>query len=235
MPSIQRSRRTLDHDYAPWIWHTEPSNAYAGYTNFPEPWRDPNLYRQSDALLFPEDLNQTLQSPALSQAYPISGYQNLGTSGTWHSSILPDVYQFGASPFGTESQDISTNLPLEDVGFDALPMSSAWMTQNTAQAPTPNYLHDQPIMPVTSEAQPGPLSNPITAPAASAVPQTTASDRMNCPNGCAGTFRRPGDYRRHMRKHASPRFKCMMYDCDKTFYRADKLRDHIKRGHKFNF
>jgi hypothetical protein len=35
-----------------------------------------------------------------------------------------------------------------------------------------------------------------------------------------------------MRKHVKPRYKCPDIDCDKTFYRADKLRDHLKQGHK---
>ena len=35
-----------------------------------------------------------------------------------------------------------------------------------------------------------------------------------------------------MRKHGQPRYKCLMFDCDKTFYRADKLRDHLRQGHK---
>lgn len=60
-----------------------------------------------------------------------------------------------------------------------------------------------------------------------------ASDEvLRCPRGCRGTFRRPGDFRRHMRKHEQPRYKCPMFDCDKTFYRADKMRDHLRQGHR---
>jgi hypothetical protein len=50
--------------------------------------------------------------------------------------------------------------------------------------------------------------------------------------GCDQTFRRSGDYRRHMMKHRTPPFRCIMVDCSYTFYRLDKLRDHIKQGHK---
>lgn len=59
-----------------------------------------------------------------------------------------------------------------------------------------------------------------------------ATEANRCPHGCPKPFRRPGDYRRHMRKHEKPRFKCPDIDCDKTFYRADKLRDHLRQGHK---
>jgi uncharacterized Zn-finger protein len=59
--------------------------------------------------------------------------------------------------------------------------------------------------------------------------------RLRCPKGCKETFLRPGDYRRHMKKHDPPKFKCAIYSCDKTFYRGDKLRDHLKQGHKKTF
>lgn len=69
------------------------------------------------------------------------------------------------------------------------------------------------------------------------IPDETATHQIadevhRCPHGCIRAFRRPGDYRRHMRKHDRPRYKCPKFDCDKTFYRADKMRDHIRQGHK---
>ena len=62
--------------------------------------------------------------------------------------------------------------------------------------------------------------------------KNVAEPAFTCPRGCRGSFRRPGDYRRHMRKHEKPRYKCAVIDCDRTFYRADKLRDHLKKAHK---
>ncbi|CAN9394742.1 unnamed protein product [Alternaria alternata] len=61
----------------------------------------------------------------------------------------------------------------------------------------------------------------------------TAETRISCTvDGCTKTFRRPGDYRRHVRKHQDPILKCIVDDCDMKFYRLDKLRDHIRQGHK---
>ncbi|KAF1361361.1 hypothetical protein EJ07DRAFT_154155 [Lizonia empirigonia] len=61
---------------------------------------------------------------------------------------------------------------------------------------------------------------------------SNAAQVNHCPHGCPKPLHRAGDYRRHMRKHQKPRFKCPDIDCDKTFYRADKMRDHIRQGHK---
>ncbi|KAI4926920.1 uncharacterized protein J4E92_006081 [Alternaria infectoria] len=52
-----------------------------------------------------------------------------------------------------------------------------------------------------------------------------------CPYGCAGTFGRPGEYNRHMKKHNGPFFPCTQPSCGMIFYRRDKLRDHLARGH----
>jgi len=56
-------------------------------------------------------------------------------------------------------------------------------------------------------------------------------DPMRCPHGCPATFDRTGEYRRHMIIHERPRYRCPLVDCTKTFSRADKLRDHAKKGH----
>jgi hypothetical protein len=57
--------------------------------------------------------------------------------------------------------------------------------------------------------------------------------RIRCTaNGCTRTFRRPGDFRRHLKKHQAPTLKCIAVDCDMKFYRMDKLRDHVRQGHQ---
>jgi hypothetical protein len=56
-------------------------------------------------------------------------------------------------------------------------------------------------------------------------------DRITCPEGCHATFGRIGELRRHMIKHQPPRYKCPILDCDQTFHRVDKLRDHTRNGH----
>jgi hypothetical protein len=46
--------------------------------------------------------------------------------------------------------------------------------------------------------------------------------------------KRAGDFRRHMKKHNPKIFKypCTMDGCQKTFYRADKLKNHLDQKHK---
>lgn len=71
----------------------------------------------------------------------------------------------------------------------------------------------------------------------SKVRSSTRGDeaRIHCSNGaCTQTFRRVGDFRRHMKKHEPSKFTCIDAECGKTFYRLDKLRDHLKHGHKLN-
>lgn len=61
--------------------------------------------------------------------------------------------------------------------------------------------------------------------------QPAAQASLVCPFGCQGTFGRPGEYRRHMGKHDNPTFFCTQHGCTKSFYRKDKLKDHLRQGH----
>jgi hypothetical protein len=71
---------------------------------------------------------------------------------------------------------------------------------------------------------------PIT-PTVHGPPQPSTQGLSGCPHGCGGTFGRPGEYRRHMRKHANPNFFCTQHGCTKSFYRRDKLNDHLRQKH----
>lgn len=71
---------------------------------------------------------------------------------------------------------------------------------------------------------------PLT-PVVHASLQSTGPTALACPHGCRGTFGRPGEYRRHMGKHANHSFFCTQLSCTKSFYRKDKLKDHLRQGH----
>jgi uncharacterized Zn-finger protein len=79
---------------------------------------------------------------------------------------------------------------------------------------------------------PSAFAGPSSLPAVIAAPPNVGQERFTCTAGCNKTFGRAGDWRRHMGKHASHKFRCIMIDCDKTFYRKDKLKAHVKQGHK---
>jgi hypothetical protein len=94
------------------------------------------------------------------------------------------------------------------------------------------FSYEQQMLPDMGTAQVFPAPNPIMAPAAPpAAAPATGEKRIRCSKGCHATFLRRRDYRRHMQKHTTPRYKCPISDCDKPFYRADKLRDHVRQGH----
>ncbi|EUC43366.1 hypothetical protein COCMIDRAFT_100992 [Bipolaris oryzae ATCC 44560] len=85
-----------------------------------------------------------------------------------------------------------------------------------------------------NEAPPNPALHPaITLAPLGGVNPTANNNRISCRIGrCAVTFGRIGERNRHEKKHQSPKYRCVFSDCDKTFYRADKLRDHLRQGHK---
>ena len=69
-------------------------------------------------------------------------------------------------------------------------------------------------------------------PALAAAPQPSGQALLTCPVGCDATFSRPGEYRRHMRKHGPRSFPCTQPGCTMAFYRKDKRRDHLRQFHK---
>ncbi|KAH7084444.1 hypothetical protein FB567DRAFT_82642 [Paraphoma chrysanthemicola] len=104
---------------------------------------------------------------------------------------------------------------------------------NNIPAP-PNFPSHQIFQPIApSSLRPSSTLNNAPSLAHTANPtQGQAETRITCGYpGCFRTFRRAGDCRRHMGKHQTPGFKCIIADCDKTFYRLDKVRDHCRQGH----
>jgi hypothetical protein len=116
-----------------------------------------------------------------------------------------------------------------------------WVPNWTAEGFITNQHAEQPLPPTPATPQfnfaakagrQQPMPTPL--PTAFNTPALTRQQRLTCPQGCTKTFGRPGDFRRHMLKHGPPKFKCVVLECERTFHRADKLRQHIKQGHKIN-
>jgi hypothetical protein len=79
-----------------------------------------------------------------------------------------------------------------------------------------------------SQTQPtGPTQPTIANPS-----QPSIQSPLTCPHGCRGSFNRPGEYRRHMGKHRGHTLMCPQSGCGKTFYRKDKVTDHLRQFHK---
>jgi hypothetical protein len=105
-------------------------------------------------------------------------------------------------------------------------------------SPLPEDPFSIPILPqnqVDLASATGPhdnLAGPSVPPLPIAAPTTIDQERFACTAGCNKTFGRAGDWRRHMGKHALPKFQCIIIGCDKRFYRKDKLKAHVRQGHK---
>ncbi|KAF2846627.1 hypothetical protein T440DRAFT_541034 [Plenodomus tracheiphilus IPT5] len=147
---------------------------------------------------------------------------------------LPEMQARGhdnASHFAPEQswENVDTMSFLDPaVGFDA-----------------PSFFDGQPIITTLSMVQPIMSALPLVQPPqALGLPQVGEAARVEfgtannghlfCPEGCPGTFGRPSEYRRHMKKHAPHDFRCPVIDCHRTFYRADKMLEHFNKGHKIN-
>ncbi|KAF1940041.1 hypothetical protein EJ02DRAFT_495893 [Clathrospora elynae] len=74
----------------------------------------------------------------------------------------------------------------------------------------------------------------VAQPFSNQAEQSSGEAHPQCPRGCRGTFGRPEEYRRHMRKHNGPFYLCNQPGCDKQSHRKDKLRDHLRQAHKLN-
>jgi hypothetical protein len=60
---------------------------------------------------------------------------------------------------------------------------------------------------------------------------TAEGSRVVC-DLCETTFQRSAELRRHMQKHEEPAHACEVMGCNRSFYRMDKLRDHVRQAHK---
>jgi hypothetical protein len=141
-----------------------------------------------------------------------------------------DAFRSGGFNADTSYYDPSLNFPYvgteTELAFPMAPMPTAWDFNNIQNV-------DQSYMSIMDGAQLNPAFYPAPAPAPMAAPApVTNAASIRCPQGCAETFGRNVEMRRHMMKHEVPRFKCPIYDCPMTFYRKDKLQDHAKKGHR---
>ncbi|KAH7084462.1 hypothetical protein FB567DRAFT_529055 [Paraphoma chrysanthemicola] len=133
---------------------------------------------------------------------------------------LPDI----AQPLMPYEPEVNFNL-ISDAGlnyrFETDPLQP-W-----------SFVPEAGFMMHSQHNSPQAIAPPLAPPATNPV-RPRNEERHTCPV-CNKTSKRAGDYRRHMKKHAPPLFRCCVINCDKTFYRADKVRDHLKQGHKWNY
>ncbi|CAN9449977.1 unnamed protein product [Alternaria alternata] len=177
---------------------------------------------------YPQQLGTSYVHEALAQE-PLGVLDPYNTNGSFHA------YTGDASVFGNLAFDDFVTPTMGDSFLTPMPM----LPQPDFFPPKYSYpmagtgYAFQPIAPATT-AQMNVVATPNQPSGARTnARHRTAETRISCTvDGCTKTFHRPGDYRRHMRKHQDPILKCIVDDCDMKFYRLDKLRDHIRQGHK---
>jgi hypothetical protein len=105
-------------------------------------------------------------------------------------------------------------------------------TTNAVVAPYPGDWHvTQYVTLPELQFQPQVPTAPIIPSVNNHIQNNPPTASRHCPYGCPNTFGRPGEYRRHMKKHNGPFFPCTHPCCGRMFYRQDKLRDHLSKGH----
>ena len=144
------------------------------------------------------------------------------------SSVSPDFVEDARFVLGDDAgfqDNLSTTRPAS--GFDSAD------DHNTI----PGFFHAN-VMDFFSEYRVQDLPWPPQQPIGSTLSVTPASSQppsqgpMTCSRGCRGTFGRPEEYRRHMRKHGPRNIFCTQSGCTMAFYRKDKLNDHLRQAHK---
>ncbi|KAJ4364386.1 hypothetical protein N0V83_008979 [Neocucurbitaria cava] len=206
------------------LQRTSPSNTGAGLHGFQQLAAGID---QSTAQGMVVDLAQYGATPMV----PLndnSGFNDYAGSAT---AMTPDIAQAILSYPSGYGAELSTS-PNNHFRFNNFLNYATGAVQNMAQDMTPYPSQYQAIMPATNHFQPNHAIPPVVTQAAINA-QTRAGDALHCPEGCPATFARPADYRRHMKKHKPHAFPCLKIDCGKTFSRKDKLRDHMRQGHKF--
>jgi hypothetical protein len=134
-------------------------------------------------------------------------------------------------------------IPVKELEINSSVMTTSLNAQGFIPVGSDVNIHDfgldlhYPFSPDTTS-----VSNVATA-SASALPvpnidagsaALTIGSVLNnqCPHGCNGTFSQSGEYRCHMKKHADHQHVCGQPGCGRSFYRKDKLREHLWQKHR---
>jgi hypothetical protein len=175
-----------------------------------------NCYYSEPAALY-SDFGAGPSTLPYTNAYPESGAGDFNFNNFSTSKNLNNFNNY--NPFD------SSNIPNPEWNIFDLGSGQSAFLQPIRPAPaapqsmfTANLGPQQPTLAL-------PVTNAIFAPP---LPE----EYHRCPLGCANTFRRDGDFRRHMKMHGPPKFRCVFTHCDRTFHRKDKALDHAKKGHK---
>jgi hypothetical protein len=181
---------------------------------------DQSIYHQHGGLNAPLDFTispELLGTTGYLQE-PFANYDYNAVYPEFHTTQNIDPLGLGAPP-GFQPDWMNTGISNDEYA-------------GQVSAPVPDQLQLVGQLPQAAVA-PQPSGQALTfgqAPQATVAPQPFGQALM-CPRGCEGTFGRRGEYRRHMKKHERHAFQCNQIGCYKSFYRKDKLNDHLRQAH----
>jgi hypothetical protein len=161
------------------------------------------------------------------------------------ASDLLELFPSTSDPWNSIPGDFNIfERPASDIAFqNVFPMENqygghAFLPRMLEDGGLDGFLAGPSDFATPASAAPQPSSALYNPPSAVAIPAQARPQRpqnkqagnelLTCPKGCEKTFRRAGDFRRHMKKHSPPMYRCPFNGCDRTFYRKDKAFDHSK-------
>ncbi|KAF2259011.1 hypothetical protein CC78DRAFT_586466 [Lojkania enalia] len=185
------------------------------------------------------DFRDPIQRYQLFNAFPETGIPDRSLEGADRSSgtafAQEGVFDFSqGSLFGLTPNDPTT---VAFPGVMGIPITNE---ANIQPGPFGVAFSNMMGLPITSEANVQPNATTLLsqtgrmplAPLPGGADDRQSQDRIRCTHlGCASTFARSGDFRRHMKKHNPPTLKCPGDDCNRMFYRNDKRLDHARKIH----
>jgi len=167
-------------------------------------------------------------------------YGNLLSAGSTAFMTLSSVADTNVGDFSLET-GLSLGQDVDWMSFTndlELPVAAPYHLTAGATAvrhglPSTGYSHiTTPFRPVHQRIAPAATNNALSTSSAQSASTTGPQVSIQCTfPGCNKTFRRVGDRRRHEGKHQARAYKCIDADCQKRFYRLDKVRDHLRQGH----
>jgi hypothetical protein len=166
--------------------------------------------------------------PELAQE-PIYGSSTVIKKHDVHESIPTNMVQdFNHYP---THYDNTEQLDLEHVAGQFIGPSNTTNNASPPRAPwSPFYLRSSHASSPLHEFQYATTLSDIGTPDTSDGEQAYRCSYPGCPY--TGTFKRKYELQRHERKHdQSQQQRCLGLECDKQFYRLDKLWDHISGSH----
>jgi hypothetical protein len=184
----------------------------------------------NDYFNFSGSLENANVAPVSPETSFYSDFNSDNTNGVFDMDFSGNLRTSPNAPSASQETSFSNNFALNSTPLSQQPSFSQKSTPYTPPSQD-THLSNTSFLPPPTPKTPSPSS-----------PSLATSPSSNSPHSCSicsATFKRPGDVKRHEKKHfpAQIAYHCWEVGCErngmKGFYRRDKLRDHEKTVHGF--